>query len=257
MILGIIQGRLLKPVGNHIQEFPDNWRHEFTLLEEAGLSHIEWLITRSSFDSNPIFFEDCGKYKISSLCADTLVDKEFTSEYFLSENLDPICKAAIKNKIEWITIPLLEESSISDKKVRKSYISRILKYADKYPLLNFSFEAETPWQNIMELVSLRDNFWITYDTGNITSERLNHEEYILNTFQKISNVHLKDRTFNAQTVPPLSGDTDFDSIFNTLEKVGYNRKYTLQTARGQTGFEERTIRQHKNIFERIYNEKSA
>ena len=128
MILGIIQGRLLKPVNGHIQEYPNNWKQVFDLLEEMNLSHVEWIITRSSFDSNPIFFEDCAKYKISSLCADNLVDEKFTSEYFLSENLDPICKAAVKNKIEWITIPLLEESSISNKEIRNSYIPRILKY---------------------------------------------------------------------------------------------------------------------------------
>ena len=249
MNLGIIQGRLLGPVDGFIQEFPHNWRLEFELLEKLDLSHVEWIVTQRSFNTNPIFFEDCRQYKISSLCADNLVNSEIVSEAFLDDNLTPICEAALKNEIESVTIPLLEESDITNSEIRNKFTSHILKYADKYPTLNFSFEAETSWENVMSIASKRNNFWITYDTGNITSQRINHEEYIRNTCSKINNVHIKDRTFDGQTVPPLSGDTDFENIFNILKEVGYDGIYTLQTARGVTGFEMRTIKQHKTIFD--------
>ena len=253
MKLGLIQGRLMRPEDGWIQEFPACWVEEFIKAKSLGFGHIEWIVTERSFKTNPIFFEDCKDYNISSICADNLVSEKFIDQSFLFHNLDPICKAALKNSIDWITIPLLEGSSISDSKVRSTFIPMILGYSDKYPNLNFSFEAETEAENVLELVSLRDNFWITYDTGNITSERINHKDYILKTYHKISNVHLKDRTFDAETVPPLSGDTDFDTIFNTLASVGYDEMYTIQTARGKTGSEVRTMIQHKNIFERLYN----
>ena len=158
-----------------------------------------------------------------------------------------------KNRIPFVTIPLLEDSSISDENIRNQFITLILEYSDKYPGLNFSFEAETSAENVLRLVSLRDNFFITYDTGNITSEGIDHKDYIEKTFHKINNVHLKDRTYSAEAVPPLSGDTDFDLIFNTLSSMGYDELYTIQTARGKTGSEIRTMKQHKNIFERLYN----
>jgi hypothetical protein len=252
MKLGLIQGRLMRPEDGWIQEFPTCWVDEFIKAKTLGFGHIEWIVTERSFETNPIFFEDCKDYNISSICADNLVSEKIIDEEFLFHNLDPICRSAIKNKINWVTIPLLEGSSISDKKIRDIFIPMILKYSDKYPSLNFSFEAETQAENILELVSLRDNFWITYDTGNITSEKIDHKDYILKTYHKINNVHLKDRTFNAETVPPLSGDTDFDTIFNTLTSVGYDNLYTIQTARGKTGTEIRTMKQHKNIFERLY-----
>jgi hypothetical protein len=253
MKLGLIQGRLLRPEDGWIQEFPTCWVEEFIKAKTLGFGHIEWIVTERSFETNPIFTEDCKDYNISSICADNLVNKRFIDRDFLFHNLDPICRAAIKNRIPFVTIPLLEDSSISDENIRNQFIALILEYSDKYPGLNFSFEAETSAENVLRLVSLRDNFFITYDTGNITSEGIDHKDYIEKTFHKINNVHLKDRTYSAETVPPLSGDTDFDLIFNTLSSMGYDELYTIQTARGKTGSEIRTMKQHKNIFERLYN----
>ena len=58
MNLGIIQGRLSLPVNGHIQEFPNNWMDEFVILNECGLTHIEWLITKGSSNTNPAFSDD-------------------------------------------------------------------------------------------------------------------------------------------------------------------------------------------------------
>ena len=253
MKLGMIQGRLLRPEDGGIQEFPACWEEEFDIAKNLGLNHIEWIITTRSFSYNAIFSKDCSGFPISSLCADNLVDDRFTEVEFLRDNLDPICKAAIDNKVMWVTIPLLEKSSIYDAQKRQSFKQEILKFAEKYPGLNFSFEAETTAENVLDIVKENENFWITYDTGNITSEGIDHKDYIQKTHNRISNVHLKDRTFDAKTVIPLSGDTPFDEIFNTLSTVNYNNLYTMQTARGVTGSELMTMKQHKNIFERIYN----
>lgn len=253
MKLGMIQGRLLRPEDGGIQEFPVCWEEEFDKAKNLGFNHIEWIITSRSFDYNAIFSKDCSMFPVSSLCADNLVDDRFVDDHFLTNNLDPICKAALDNKIMWVTIPLLENSDISDPEKRKNFKQKILSYADKYQDLNFSFEAETIAENVLDIAKERNNFWITYDTGNITSERIDHEDYILKTHKKINNVHLKDRTFDAKTVIPLSGDTPFDTIFNTLSTVNYNGLYTIQTARGVTGSETMTMKQHKNIFERIYH----
>lgn len=253
MKIGFIQGRLLEPEDGHIQEFPSDWKREFCLAEFLGFNHIEWIITKSSFATNPIFSTDCKKYNISSLCADNLVDDRFLDPSYLDDNLGPICIAALQNDINWVTVPLLENSSISDSRKRRSFIKQIDRFSKKFPGLNFTFEAETQAENVLEVVKDNQNYWITYDTGNITSEKIDHSDYIKRTYKKISNVHLKDRTFDAETVPPLSGDTDFDGIFNSLSSCGYNGLYTIQTARGVTGMETRTMKQHKNIFERIYN----
>jgi sugar phosphate isomerase/epimerase len=120
--------------------------------------------------------------------------------------------------------------------------------------LNFSIEAELSSDKLSEIVNLRDNVSVTYDTGNITSCNLEHKKYIKSLFSKISNVHLKDRTYDAKTVKPGTGDTDFNKIFKTLFELKYDGIFTLQTARGPDGLEINTIKEHKKMFEEIYNE---
>ena len=252
MKIGIIQGSLSPPIEG-FQECPENWKREFELLEKLGLSHVDWIVTKSSFNHNPVFLEDLNDYSINAICADNLVDASIFGD--LESGLMPICNAAIKNNIKNITIPLLEDSSVQDDKNRKTFIKLMLPIADLYRDLNFSFEAELEAEKLLEIVNLRDNFFVTYDTGNITSCGLDHEKYINLVKHKIDNVHLKDRTFEAKTVEPLTGDTNFKLIFKTLSNIGYNGVYTLQTMRGRFGNEINVISKHKEGFEELLSEK--
>tara|TARA_R110000823_G_scaffold9782_8_gene33856 strand:+ start:1127 stop:1903 length:777 start_codon:yes stop_codon:yes gene_type:complete len=255
--VGIIQGRLSLPVNGHIQEFPDDWQKEFKLLGDCGLNHIEWLITAGSENTNPAFDEQVSlsNFPISSLCADTLVDERIVDKDFLDDNLTPICLSAIRNKINNITIPLLEGSNVEDSKIRGKFKELIVKYADRYPSINFSFECELSIGGLRDILELSDSFYVTYDTGNITSYGVEHEKYIDTFHSRISNVHLKDRTYDARTVPPDTGDTDFTTIFRKLKSVGYDGIYTLQTSRGDDGNEINNILEHKKILKGLYNEK--
>ena len=255
MKIGIIQGRLSRPIEG-FQECPVNWQQEFSLLPELNLNHIEWIVTKKSFGTNPIFTDDVSRYSISSICADNLVDERIIDKEYLHNNLIPLCDAAIRNNIDSITIPLLEDSSLSNNKKRETFCSLLTEIIDQYQGLNFLFEAELGYLQLEELLALSDRCYVTYDTGNITSCGFNHTEYLERVFDRIKNVHLKDRTYDAKTVYPLTGDTDFKQIFHFLKKSGYNGLYTLQTARGACGEETKTIKEHKRIMENLYNEES-
>ena len=254
MNLGVLQGRLQPPENGHIQEFPTRWFSEFKLLKDLGLQCLEWIITRSSASSNPVLSNNYNfvGFPISSICVDHIIDKQIQEIGFLEENLEPVCKAAVKNKIPCITIPLLEESNMESTERRRKFCDAIESVGAEYPSLNFSFEAELGMLELSEIVYRRDNFYVTYDTGNITSYGLDHAKYIENFATKINNVHIKDRTFAAQTVAPLTGDTDFKTIFKVLKQVDYQGPYILQTARGEDGLEKQTIKKHKEIFEDLY-----
>lgn len=254
MKIGIIQGRLSRPVEG-FQECPANWQREFDLLPKIGLNHIEWIVTKKSFDINPIFTANVSDYSISSICADNLVDSRFVNKSYLHSNLIPLCDAAIKNNIDNITIPLLEDSSVEDNRIRQDFCELMVEIIDRYDSLNFLFEAELRVEKLKEILSLSDRCYVTYDTGNITSCGFEHIEYLEQIFDRIKNVHLKDRTYNAQTVSPPTGDTNFKQIFHFLKKNRYNGLYTLQTARGEFGNETTTIKEHKRIMEALYNEK--
>ena len=79
MKIGIIQGRLSPPTEG-FQDTPKDWRREFDLLPKLGLNHIEWVVTKESFEDNPLFTEDISAYtnKVSAICADNLVNKKFS-----------------------------------------------------------------------------------------------------------------------------------------------------------------------------------
>jgi hypothetical protein len=252
--LGIIQGRLSRPT-NGFQDCPRNWIKEFDKLEKLNLCHIDWVVTKKSFDSNPIFKKDLKKYPINSICADNLVDVRFFEYDYLKEQLLPICKSALDNNIESVTIPLLEESSIDDYKKRQIFKENVSRIHDDFKSLIFSFEFESNLDNILDIVNARDEFKVTYDTGNFTSftKDYNSHIYLLpKLFNKIDNVHLKDRKFNCETVNPGEGDTNFLSIFSMLKKYSYNGKFTIQTARGINGMEQSTILKHINYFKSIF-----
>jgi L-ribulose-5-phosphate 3-epimerase len=254
MKLGIMQGRLSAPVNGRMQEFPEDWEREFVILKDLGLNHIEWLITKNSWLSNPIMknIKHVEKFPISFICLDTLVDKRISNLDFLSEKLGMLCEKVSDTSMKNLTIPLLEESNMEDDKKREKFCRLIKKYGMRFPTINFSFEAELQKEKLLEIVSLCDNFFVTYDTGNMTSYGVDHLEYIDFFKHKINNIHLKDRTVDAATVNPLTGDTDFDLIFNSLEKIGYNGVMTMQTARSMTGEEIETTTKHRDIFMGLY-----
>ena len=119
-----------------------------------------------------------------------------------------------------------------------------------YSSLNFSFEIENIAHVITDIIYLRPNFYLTYDTGNMTTVQVDHEKYLRMFFNKINNVHLKDRDRDNKTVTPGTGATNFNKIFAFLKKNGYNENYTLQTAR-EDGDEFETILRHKKILEKL------
>ena len=146
----------------------------------------------------------------------------------------------------------MEDSSLVDDAKRDKFKIILSHFTNKYPNLNFSIEAELTALALEDIISVNDNIYVTYDTGNITSCGYDHESYINQIFDKISNVHLKDRTIKGITVPPGGGDTDFGTIFSILSKKNYEGVFALQTAREESGNEFFTIERHSQILRSIY-----
>ena len=255
MKLGVLQGRLSEPVDGLYQEFPRNWRREFSFLRELDLHGIEWLITPSFFKKNPLFLNPLSikNRPVLSICLDTLVSNHIDDEDFLTEHLDPVCRQALKIGVDILTIPILDESDLNDDKKRSNFCKIIKQYGEKYPDIKFAFEAEMPTSKLNDIIKLCDNFYVTYDTGNITSCGVDHGEFIDFFANKIINVHLKDRTYDRKTVPPTTGDTNFEFIFKKLNSIKYDGNFILQIAREKDGQEFNTTRNHVKIFKDLYD----
>jgi len=255
MRIGIIQGRLSKPEPS-FQDTPLDWQREFDLLDVIGLSHVEWIITKDSFSTNPFLNNRLDGYSINSVCVDNLVDRRVFNRNYFFESIRPVCRRMSTKGVKNMTIPLLEDSSVVDDEKREIIIDYLTEITSEYAHRNliFSIEAELGPDQLQEIIDVNDNIRITYDTGNMTSFGQDHVEYIERFHEKINNVHLKDRTFDAQTVLPGTGNTNFKEIFSTLKKVGYSGLYTIQTARETTGNEIETITKHRKYFKELYNE---
>lgn len=252
MKIGILQGRLSKPVNGKMQEFPTNdWDKEFCTLPQIGLLGIEWLITPVNNSNNPFFTKQTLPLSILSVCVDTMVCNSFYKLEFMNENLVPVLNRMKELGLSKIVIPLLEDSSVENEYIRHEFLKNFFTISENYPDINFCFEFECDKEIVMDVVSKKDNFYITYDTGNFTStykEKINHEELINFFGHKIKNVHFKDRTYDGQTKHFGLGQTDFKTIIDTLKKNNYNDNIILQLARGVDGDE---INYIKNTYNKI------
>jgi len=248
MKIGVMQGRLSPPVDMQVQEFPLDWKKEFQDAKHLGLCGIEWIITKGCFLNNPIINNPSLQetYPIISVCLDILVDTRIASYEFLNQTLGFVCQLGLRK----FTIPILEDSDLNNDEKRKAFCGLIKEFGERFPDIEFSFEAELDRYKLEEIISLCDNFKVTYDTGNATSCRFNHEEYIKFFGNKINNVHLKDRLFNSRSVAPFDGDTDFLMIFKALKDINYSEAFVIQTARANTS-ELKTISEHKRLFEEL------
>jgi len=264
MTIGIVQGRLSPPVNHEIQAFPTStWESEFELIEQLpvmpyysfDVDSLEWIVTSSGFARNPLFNTNLSKYPIHAVCADAIIDDQFPNLDFMEEMFVPICVHAVKNNIFNVTVPLLEKSSVMNDDVRKEIIPFFVDLVkNRIPNLCLSFEFEANQKVIDDVLSASKSFRMTYDTGNFTSyvgKSVDHNRLISDYFDRIDNIHLKDRSFSAQTVEPGEGDTDFVSIFETLADLKYGKQFTLQTARGVAGKEMITLSRHLDYFYKL------
>ena len=245
--IGIMCGRLSPPINNNIQQFSFNsWKNEFKKANELGFDSIEWIYDLNS--NNPILnnldelkiFSVKNDIKIDSVCADYFMEKKLfnVSEHDLALNLqklNQLIENCNKLNIEILEIPLVDSSSIQNKKFRNEFISNLnssLSIAEQNKVF-LTLETDLPPEFFKKLVLDFDhpNIKINYDIGNSVS--LGYDPSLeLSTLSKlIKNIHIKDRINDSHTVPLGMGDVDFELFFSTLSKIHYSESLIIQGAR--------------------------
>jgi len=252
MKLSILQGRLSVPNEGY-QETPANWKREFSLLGDTGPAYIEWVITKKQLFNNPFFDDDVRGYPISVVCADHVVDERVFEKGFFFDNIFPLCEMAQEWGVKTVGIPLLEDSAVDTPEKKEKIIDNLVECCDAFSDIAINIEAELDADNLFDIVSSHKNLKVTYDTGNLTAMNFNHDLYIDKVYDKITNVHLKDRNFNYGGSRNFGeGDTDFELIFKKLSSLNYDGIFTLQMARGEVGNEESHVKNISRIFRRLY-----
>jgi len=254
MNLSILQGRLSSPDEGY-QETPANWQSEFSVLSDVGLSHVEWVITKKQSSNNPFFNEDVRNYPISVVCADNVIDARIFERGFFFDNVYPICEMCQEYGIETVGIPLLEASAVTDGYKKHDITVNLSECCKEFKDLTINVEAELDADNLLDIVGSHKNLKITYDTGNMTAMNFDHALYIDKVFDRITNVHLKDRLSNYGSSRHFGkGDTNFDLIFKSLAMKNFDGFFTLQMARSTDGQELDHIKNLVSRFRRLHEQ---
>jgi len=254
MKLGILQGRLSRPVNGLIQEFPfDTWESEFDWLDYLKLEHMEWIINKNYFRSNPFFYCNLRDFPISSVGLDNITGSSIQAIRRILNLTIPMVQA---QEIDRITFPILEESNVDDDDKRKEMKEVLEDYWDADAGVTLSLETDCTIEHLEDLLSV-GHMTVTYDTGNIQMAGIDHVDFI-NTFHKhIDNVHIKDKdiiTGKNVTLGEMAWHTPFQEIFETLGKYNYDGLWTLQTGRGQDGMEVGRSLQDIEIVEKLHEQ---
>jgi len=247
--IGIMQGRLSKPIGNQIQSFPKyTWRYEFEKASKCGFEFIEWVF--DLYENNPIFDNETIKeigflsekhrVKINAVCGDFFMEKKLfhVSEFELKKNVS-VLKNLIKRchdlDIKILEIPLVDSSSLrndNDKEQLTQGLHGVLPLAEENNV-QITLETDLPPSSFKELLTKfnHPNIKANYDTGNSVALGYNTQEELVKLEPWLANIHIKDRVYQADTVPLGDGNTNFDLFFETLSRIKYEGDLIIQGAR--------------------------
>jgi hexulose-6-phosphate isomerase len=140
-----------------------------------------------------------------------------------------------KVNIKYLIIPLVDKSSIKNKKEEKCLINNFRKYiAPKLDSLRILFEIDYKPKDVLLFIKKfkSKKFGINYDTGNSASMDYNILDELA-YFKFVKNIHIKDRKKFGNTVDLGGGNWNYKLFFEKLKKISYKGNLILQTARSK------------------------
>ena len=247
--LGFMQGRLSPKVNNKIQSFPFKyWKREFSIAQEIKINLMEWTIDSYKYFSNPLTnkfginqikkLKKKFKININSVTCDFLMENPF----FIKKNLFNQEKKFFnflencnQADIKIIVVPLVDGSSVKSFREEKNLISffnGIQKYL-KSKKIRIAFESDYDYKELRNFIEKFDPkvFGINYDIGNSAGKNYDYKMEFKSYFNRIINVHIKDKNKSDITVPLFSGKAKILKILRYFVKKNYNGNYILQPAR--------------------------
>jgi len=272
MKIGTMQGRLLPPTEGLFQSFPrDRWEEEFPRAEQAGLYSIEWIYDRFGEEMNPLA-TDAGIEKIKLLSAQHKIEvRSVCADYFMDLPLLRVSageKQERISKLQWLlercrllpinrmVLPFVDASKIESAAEIQEVIEIIESIVESAASAGIELHLETslPPEEFSSLLTKIPHplVKVNYDSGNSASLGYNVRDEFRAYGNRVGSVHIKDRIRGGGTVPLGSGGADLGTLFEELQKVGYNREFILQVARGIEGDEIAWLRHNRMIVEQSY-----
>ena len=273
---GIMQGRLVPPEEGRFQSFPRvRWRDEFPNAVAAGIDYIEWIVDAYGIDANPIFSE-AGLAEFNArkrehgiatpaICADWFMDYPFLrcSSHERSQReqfLHRLLVVASNIGADHIVLPFVDISRIESEEEKQVVVDILTLAAPVAQQNGIELHLETDL-NPADFAALLNRIphpcvKANFDSGNSSGLGYIASEEFAAYGDRIGSVHIKDRyrkpDGGIETRPLGAGSADFDDVFASMRRIGYNRPITLQAARGNDGDEVKWIREQLAFVRRYW-----
>jgi len=256
-LIGVMQGRLLPKYKGRYQAHPKNyWQEEFYIARDLKLNCIEFILDYEDAQDNPLLKKngvgeilsisnDTG-IAVNTICADYFMEAPLHSnDVLVAENslnvLNKLLETSNKLNVTDIVIPCVDQSTLSNNESVSIFIERIgpvIKKAEKYGI-NLSLETDLSPQSFVDLIKRIDSEIVTvnYDIGNSASLGYSAIEELNAYGDKITDIHIKDRSFNGGPVMLGDGNADFSLFFSELKKINYKGPFIMQAYRDDEGLQ--------------------
>lgn len=253
MLIGLMQGRLLPPVRQPIQEFPSaRWPEEFPLAAGLGFDAIEFIFdgTPRELAVHPLLEPGLGAIRVQtettgvrvlSICADyfmraPLHRNSHAARGERTELLARLVAQAGELGVTDIVLPYVDEASLcgeGDDTALLESLEQVLCVCAREGV-RIALEVDLPPAEVRRLMERGANPWlrVNYDAGNSAALGYDPQTEWAAYGSFISSVHIKDRMRGGGTVPLGTGDTAFDRLFRAMRDAGYDGLLTIQGARG-------------------------
>lgn len=249
--IGIMQGRLLPPIGGRIQSFPvDTWHEEFARARDAGLDCIEWIYEAGTDAVNPLR-TDAGMANIRRLAEDSGVAVwSVCADYYMEQRLIAPDGAPREDAVEhlkwlmgragllgvrYIVLPFVDSSSLHPLRELEGLLAVLRAVTPAAERAGVELHLETDLKPadlvaVLERVShplVRAN----YDIGNSAAFGHDPVEELTLLRPWLGSVHVKDRALDGGTVPLGTGAADLPTCFRLICAAGFCGPFILQAAR--------------------------
>lgn len=256
--IGIMEGRLLPKYKGRYQAHPlGYWQQEFPLAKELGLSSIEFILDFNDFESNPLMnqsgIQELKKavsesgVAVKSVCADYFMEAPLHSanQQIAAESmhvLNRLVSSSVSIGITDIVIPCVDHSSVKGSKSdRDRLIAALTSFLENNPDLkiNLALETDLGPQEFGELLSALPfpRISVNYDSGNSASLGFDVKEEFDVYGDKITDLHIKDRTYQGGSVVLGTGNVNWDLFFEQLMRVNYRGITIMQAYRDDEGLQ--------------------
>ena len=250
-----MQGRLLPKYQGRYQAHPKGyWKDEFKIASSIGLDCIEFILDYNDAACNPLLTE-YGIDEIIEACNQTSVSvKTICADYFMeaplhSDNMEVskqsqkilirLIDHAEKLGVTDIVIPCVDQSSLNSKQKIDFFVEKLspmLKLAEEKEI-NLSLETDLAPKTFLELLDRFHSTRVTvnYDTGNSAALGFNVVEELDTYGYRITDIHIKDRSFGGGPVELGFGNADFSAFFIKLKEFNYTGAFIMQAYRDKEG----------------------